>query len=79
MVYKTNESLVLQLLAGRAVLTIDELVLCLPSLSWNAVFHAVDALSRRGVITLRRKGFQYEVSALPEPIAAKSKCATYVA
>jgi hypothetical protein len=79
MVYKTNESLVLELLAGDVVLTVVELVLRLPSLSWNSVFDAVDGLSRRGAIVLRRKGFQYEISSLSAPIAAESNRATYIA
>lgn len=33
----------------------------LPELSWSEVFHAVDTLSRQGVITFRRRGFEYEL------------------
>jgi hypothetical protein len=74
-----NESLVLDLLAVESVLTMDELVLRLPSLSWSSVFHAVDTLSRRGAIILRRSGFQYEISSLSAPSATVSGCAICVA
>jgi hypothetical protein len=57
-----HQSLVLDLLAVESVLTMDELVLRLPSLSWSSVFYAVDTLSRRGAIILRRRGYQYEIS-----------------
>jgi hypothetical protein len=44
--------------------TLEEVVALLPELGWNEVFHAVDSLSRRGDIVLRRHGFSYDV-ALP--------------
>jgi hypothetical protein len=42
--------------------TLEEVVTLLPELSWNEVFHAVDSLSRRGGIALRRRGFSYDLS-----------------
>jgi hypothetical protein len=39
----------------------DQLVSRLPELRWNEVFHAIDLLSRQGKITLRRRGFEYEI------------------
>jgi len=75
----TTESLVLQLLSAAGVLTIDELVQRLPSLNWSSVFRAVDALSRRGDVLLRKKGFQYEVSSLSAPMETEPKCAPSVA
>jgi len=32
-------------------------------LSWSELFHAVDSLSRRGAIVLKRHGFDYELRA----------------
>ena len=42
--------------------TLDEVTERL-ELSWNQVFLAVDSLSRRGDIILKRRGYEYEVSA----------------
>jgi hypothetical protein len=55
------EDLVLDLLNQAGSLTIDQMTDQLPELSWSELFHAVDALSRSGVIILQRKGFQYEL------------------
>jgi hypothetical protein len=41
---------------------LDQMVEEMPALSWNQIFQTVDALSRRGVISLRRRGFNYELS-----------------
>ena len=75
----TAESLVLELLTVQGPLTIDELVQRLPSLNWSSIFRAVDALSRRGDVCLRQKGFQYEISSQSGPIVTQPKCATHVA
>ncbi len=45
---------------------LEELTESLPQLTWNQVFQAVDALSRSGVILLRRRGFEYEVSSVQD-------------
>ena len=74
----TIESLVLDLLTVQGPLTIDELVQRLPSLNWSSIFRAVDALSRRGDVFLRQKGFQYEISSLSAPMATQTQCATSV-
>ena len=59
-----SESLVLRLLESSSTpLTLDEVTERLPQLSWNQVFLAVDSLSRRGGIILKRRGYEYEVSA----------------
>lgn len=42
-------------------LTMDEILARLPDLKWSEVFLTVDALSRRGDILIRRKGFDYEL------------------
>jgi hypothetical protein len=47
---------------------LDEFIEHIPELTWNQVFQSVDALCRRGVISLRRRGFNYEVSTLPQHV-----------
>lgn len=42
---------------------LEELVARLPELTWNQVFSMVDELSRRRLISLRRRGFEYELLA----------------
>jgi len=56
-----SEFLILDLLGARKSLTLEQVVVLLPELSWNQVFTTVDELSRRGKIILLRRGFQYEV------------------
>lgn len=58
-----QDTLILQTLESGEAATIEQVVALLPELSWNQVFHAVDALSRQGAICLRRRGFTYELSA----------------
>jgi predicted transcriptional regulator len=59
----SREDLVLHLLESSSTpLTLDEVTERL-RLSWNQVFLAVDSLSRRGGIILKRRGYEYEVSA----------------
>lgn len=56
------ETLILDVLQStREPLTMDEILARLPELKWGEVFLTVDALSRRGDILLRRKGFDYEL------------------
>ena len=40
-------------------LTIEEIVGRLPRLGWNQIFLAVDSLSRKGLIILKRRGYDY--------------------
>jgi imidazoleglycerol phosphate synthase glutamine amidotransferase subunit HisH len=40
-------------------LTIEEIVGRLPHLGWNQIFLAVDSLSRKGLITLKRQENHY--------------------
>ncbi len=61
------EHLVLTVLHESDFITLDHLVDRLPQLSWSQVFQAVDALSRRGSILLRRRNYQYEVKVNPTP------------
>lgn len=57
-----SEELVLSVLKSSGALTIEQATAKLPELSWNEVFHAVDALSRRGDIVLRKRGYEYEMT-----------------
>lgn len=57
------ESLVLEMLTRADSLTIEQLTVQLPELSWSELFQAIDSLSRKGTILLQRKGFQYELRA----------------
>jgi hypothetical protein len=60
----TPEVLVLGLLTMTESMDLDTLVKRFPELSWTEVFQAVDRLSRRGYISLRRNGFRYECALL---------------
>jgi len=58
------DRLVLDVIQSRVVpLTFAEIIDKIPELSWNQVFLAVDALSRRGEIILSRRGFEYQATA----------------
>lgn len=46
---------------------LEELVARFPELTWNQVFSLVDELSRRRLISLRRRGFDYELWACSLP------------
>jgi hypothetical protein len=54
--------LVLAALHSAEPMTMEHIAERIPELSWNELFHAVDAMSRRGDVMLRRKGFAYYVS-----------------
>ncbi|MEW6545244.1 MAG: hypothetical protein AB1411_16770 [Nitrospirota bacterium] len=56
------EALVLEALSQSESLTIEQLADTLTELSWSEIFLAIDSLSRRGDIILRRHGFSYELS-----------------
>jgi hypothetical protein len=53
------ERIVLERLQMERSFTVEELLDELPELSWSQVFLAIDLLSRRGDIELRREGFTY--------------------
>jgi len=59
--YSSHESTIMSLLQESDRLTIDEILARAPHLSWSQVFLAVDVLSRKGDVTLYRKGFEYSV------------------
>ena len=63
--HSSCEELVLSVLRASGPLTIEQATAKLPELSWNELFRAVDALSRRGAIILRRRGFEYELRSRP--------------
>lgn len=56
------EELVLSLLRASGTLTFEQATAKLPELSWNELFRAVDTLSRRGDIALRKRGYEYEMT-----------------
>jgi hypothetical protein len=62
LIAEENEALVMQHLQTAHPVILDQIVEDMPELSWNQIFQTVDALSRRGVISLRRRGFHYELS-----------------
>lgn len=68
----SSESLILDLMRVRKSLTLEQVVVLLPELSWNQVFTTVDELSRRGAIILLRRGFQYEVEGVSSRASALS-------
>lgn len=57
----------LAIVQERRQIQLEELLSYLPEFTWNQIFSLVDELSRRGVIRLRRRGFEYElrVASLP--------------
>ena len=57
----SHECTIISLLAASDRLTIDEILARAPDLSWSQVFLAIDILSRKGEVTLHRKGFEYSV------------------
>jgi hypothetical protein len=57
-----SEDRVLKVLQINEALSLELITEQVPDLNWNDVFHAVDTLSRRGVLILQRKGFAYYVS-----------------
>lgn len=67
---EANEALVMRHLQTAHRASLDRIVEDIPELSWNQIFQTVDALSRKGVISLRRRGFNYELSIIPQNIVA---------
>lgn len=56
------EALILHVLHEWDSLPLEQMTEQLPELSWSELFHAVDRLSRRGEVVLRRSGFVYHLS-----------------
>jgi hypothetical protein len=57
------EAMVLAELGSGDAVTVDQLMVRVPQLTFGELFLALDALSRRGEVLMRRCGFEYEVSA----------------
>ena len=51
----------LTIVQERQQIKLEELLSYLPELTWNQVFSLVDDLSRRELISLHRRGFEYEL------------------
>ena len=68
------EAKVLAVIQERRGLLLEQLLGSLPELTWNQIFAIVDGLSRRDMISLRRRGFEYELRAwspsLRQPVSA---------
>jgi hypothetical protein len=66
-----SEALILDVLRDGDTILLEHITERIPELSWNELFQAVDTLSRRGDLILRRNGFAYYLS-LPHmsPISA---------
>ena len=56
-----TETSILAIVHEREHISLEQLPSCLPDLTWNQVFLGVDALSRQGAISLRRRGCDYEL------------------
>lgn len=56
-----TEAKILAIVHEQGRILLEQLPSCLPDLTWNQVFLGVDGLSRQGAISLRRRGFDYEV------------------
>jgi hypothetical protein len=54
--------LIALLSASASTMTMDELMIRLSQFTWPEVFCALDMMSRRGTILMRRRGFEYELS-----------------
>lgn len=63
-----REAKILAIVRERGPILLEKLLPCLPESTWNQVFTSVDELSRQGAISLRRRGFDYEVW-VPSPSA----------
>ena len=55
------EERILEVLSDGRRLTVDEILERVPEISWAQLFVAMDILSRRGAVELRREGFTYSM------------------
>jgi hypothetical protein len=55
------EAKILGIVQEQRGILLEELLARLPELTWNQVFVLVDELSRRDMIRLQRRGFEYEL------------------
>lgn len=68
---KAEDLILLAVGSSKEALSMEEILARVPELSWGQAFFAIDAMSRRGGIILRRRGFSYEVSP-PMSVSAAS-------
>ncbi len=59
-----TEAKILAVVEEHRHILLEPLLARLPELTWNQVFTIVDSLSRRGLLCLWRRGFEYELLAL---------------
>jgi len=57
----------LAIVQERRQIRLEELLSYLPEFTWNQVFSLVDELSRRELICLQRRGFEYELRVASSP------------
>jgi hypothetical protein len=65
-----RQSMVLAALGSGDAVTVDQLMMRLPELTFSELFFALDALSRRGEVFMRRRGFEYEIS-VPKTVPSR--------
>lgn len=65
MIHQTSAAL-LSIVQERQPIKLEDLLSCVPELTWNQVFSLVDELSRRELISVRRRGFEYELRAIAQ-------------
>lgn len=67
------ESAIVQELRKRDRLSLEDLLLLLPTCTWNQMITAVDRLSREGILTLRHPDrLTYLVSLMPQRTSGSS-------
>jgi hypothetical protein len=73
MVRSVREARVLKVLKNGQEQTWEQISSKLPDLDWNELFAIFDILSRRGKITMRRRGAEYVLKLCHAPSAAKTE------
>jgi hypothetical protein len=73
--HSVQEVLVIEKLRSEGTLTMEQVARKLPQLSWVELFHAIDRLSRRGDLILRRRGVEYELHDGGRPLMHESETA----
>ncbi len=57
-----KERVLLATIEASPWISLEDLARGCPHMTWNELFSAIDAMSRRGTISLARRGFQYFVA-----------------
>ena len=65
-----TEARIVAIVHERGHILLEQLLSCLPGSTWNQVFLGVDALSRQGAISVRRRGCDYEVWTPVPPLSS---------